>query len=208
MKDRIQKRILVAVTGASGSIYAQRLLSVLLSQVSRAYLVATDAGLQVARHELGPVVESEQFSLVKALTGEVRPEDRETLRLCRNDDLFAPIASGSSAADAMIVVPCSMGTLARIATGQSTNLIERAADVMLKQKRTLVVVPRETPLSVIHLRNMLTLTEAGAHMVPPMPAFYQKPGSIEDMVNFVVGRVLECLNLPHDLYSPWNARMR
>ena len=108
----------------------------------------------------------------------------------------------------MVVVPCSMGSLARIATGQSTNLLERAADVVLKQKKTLIMVPRETPLSPIHLRNMLSLSEIGVLIVPPMPAFYQKPESINDMVDFVVGRILETLSLPHDLYTPWNARMR
>jgi len=206
MTDRIEKRVLVAVTGASGAVYAQRLIEVILPKVSRIYLTATDAGAQVVRHEISS--ENLRFSLMKALSGEIMASDRQVLRLCQNNDLFAPIASGSSAPDAMVVIPCSMGTLARIATGQSTNLIERAADVVIKQKKTLVIVPRETPLSVIHLRNMLTLAELGAYVVPPMPAFYQKPASVDEMVDFVVGRVLESLNIPHDLYTPWNARMR
>ena len=107
----------------------------------------------------------------------------------------------------MIVMPCSMGSLARINQGISGNLLERSADVCLKQKRPLVICPRETPLSPIHLRNMLGLAEIGAHIVPAMPAFYQHPKGIADMVDFVVGRVLEVLNLPHDLYPAWNSRM-
>jgi 4-hydroxy-3-polyprenylbenzoate decarboxylase len=198
-------RILVGVTGASGSIYAERLIGELLVRVPRVYLTVTEAGAAVVRHELS--TRADGFSLARAAAGEVDAAHRETLRVFRSDDLFAPVASGSSAPTAMVVLPCSMGSLARIAHGMSSNLLERAADVCLKQKRTLVVCPRETPLSAIHLRNMLTLAEVGAHVVPPMPAFYQKPESVEDLVDFVVGRVLEVLGLPHELYRPWNKRL-
>ncbi len=201
-----EPRILVGVTGASGSIYAERLIEVLRGLVPRIYLVATDAGAQVVRHELLP--RSDGFSLVRALAGDLDEGDRSIIRVVRNDDLFAPVASGSSAPTAMVVMPCSMGSMARINQGISSNLLERAADVCLKQGRKLVICPRETPLSVVHLRNMLSLAEMGVHVVPAMPAFYQGPRTIGDMVDFVVGRVLEVLGLEHELYPPWNARMR
>jgi 4-hydroxy-3-polyprenylbenzoate decarboxylase len=201
-----EPRILVGVTGASGALYAERFVEVLRGLVPRIYLVCTETGAKVARHELRP--HEGAFSLVKALAGELREEDRKIIRLCRNDDLFAPVASGSSAPTAMVVLPCSMGTLGRINHGISSNLLERSADVCLKQRRTLIVCPRETPLNTIHLRNMLSLSEMGVQIVPAMPAFYQHPKTLEDLVDFVVGRVLETLGFAHTLYPPWNARMR
>ena len=206
MTPEVQHRILVGVTGASGSIYAERLSDVLRQRVPRVYLVATDAATQVMRHELR--AREGGFSLLRAFAGELDEADRSVIRVCKNDDLFAPVASGSSAPTAMVVMPCSMGTMARINQGTSSNLLERAADVCLKQGRRLVIVPRETPLSVIHLRNMLSLAEMGVQVVPAMPAFYQNPASVADMIDFVVGRVLEVLGLDHDLYAPWNVRMR
>ncbi len=200
------QRILIGVTGASGSIYAERLIAVLRTRVERIYLVATESGVKVAQHELKR--HEDGFSLVRALAGEIDEADRKVIRLCRNDDLFAPVASGSSAPTAMIVMPCSMGSMARIHQGVSSNLLERAADVCLKQSRRLIICPRETPLNVIHLRNMLGLAEMGVAIVPAMPAFYQHPKTIEDMVDFVVGRVLELLGMDHELYPAWNARMR
>lgn len=199
-----EKRIFVAVTGASGSIYAERLIACLRGKVQRIYLCATDAGKKVVAHELSVIPDG----LRAILDGEVSASDRDLFRVFQNDDLFAPVASGSSAPTHMIVVPCSMGTLARIATGISSNLIERAADVCLKQKVPLVLAPRETPLSTIHLRNMLTLSEMGVQVIPPVPAFYQKPKTIEDLVDFVVGRLLESVGIAHELYPPWNSRMR
>lgn len=205
MTKKLDQRILVGVTGASGSIYAERLIDVLRDRVERIYVVFTDAGVKVCRHELK--ANKDGFSLVKASEGHLEERDRNVIRLLKNDDLFAPVASGSSAPTAMVVTPCSMGTMARINQGISGNLLERSADVCLKQKRPLVICPRETPLSPIHLRNMLGLAELGVHVVPAMPAFYQHPKGIEDMVDFVVGRILEVLNLPHDLYPAWNSRM-
>jgi 4-hydroxy-3-polyprenylbenzoate decarboxylase len=205
--SRAPERILVGVTGASGAVYAERLIEVLLPAVERIYLIFTDAGRQVVRHELRRREES--FSLVRAEAGELATdEERQVIRLCRNDDLFAPIASGSSVPTQMILLPCSMGTVARINQGISGNLLERAADVCLKQGRKIVLCPRETPFSLVHLRNLTSLAEMGVRIVPAMPAFYQHPKTIEDLVDFMVGRALEMLDLPHALYSAWNARMR
>ena len=120
-----------------------------------------------------------------------------------NDDLFAPIASGSSAPTDMVIIPCSMGTLARIAHGTSSTLIERAADVMFKQKRNMVLVPRETPLSVIHLKNMTALAEMGAHIVPATTAFYNRPKTVEEIVDFTLGRVLDLLKIEHKIVKRW-----
>lgn len=205
MTKKLEHRILVGVTGASGSVYAERLIEVLKTKVERVYVLFTDSGVKVCRHELK--ANRDGFSLLRASEGHVDEKDRNVIRLLKNDDLFAPVASGSSAPTAMVVMPCSMGTLARINQGISGNLLERSADVCMKQKRPLVICPRETPLSPIHLRNMLGLAEIGVHVVPAMPAFYQHPKGIEDMVDFVVGRVLEVLDLPHDLYPAWNSRM-
>lgn len=200
-------RILVGVTGASGSIYAERLVDILRHIVPRVYLVFSDTARLVTRHELKDSDDG-SFSLHKASLGQISENDRGVIRVFKNDDLFAPVASGSSAPTAMVIVPCSMGSLARIAHGVSSNLLERSADVVLKQKRPLILAPRESPLSSIHLRNMLTLSDMGAHIVPAMPAFYQKPESVQDLVDFVVGRLLEALGLPHTLYPAWNSRMR
>lgn len=203
----LDHRILVGVTGASGSVYAERLVEALLNLVPRIYLVFSETACKVVQHELTERKDG-GFSLLRASRGHVDEKDRSILRLFGNDDLFAPVASGSSAPTAMVVVPCSMGSLARIAHGTSTNLLERSADVVLKQRRPLILAPRETPLSSIHLRNMLTLSEMGAHIVPTMPGFYQKPKTLEDLVDFVVGRLLEALGFPHELYPAWNKRMR
>jgi len=202
------RRVMIAVTGASGSIYAERLIQQCLARFPRVYIVATDPARQVADHELPENSSNGGVSLRQILAGDIPEAHREVIRLLKNDDLFAPVASGSSAPTDMIVVPCSMGSLARIAQGLSTNLLERAADVVLKQRRRLIMVPRETPLNAIHLRNMLTLSEMGVDVVPAMPAFYQHPKTIDDMVDFVVGRILELLDVEHGLYRPWNSRMR
>lgn len=197
-----ERRILIGVTGASGAIYAQRLTEVLLPLVPRIYLIATKAGRQVINFELEAC--DDRFSLVRAMQGRLSPQEGKVIRVLNNEDLFAPVASGSSAPDSMVLAPCSMGTLARISHGTSSNLLGRAADVMLKQKRQLIVVPRESPLNTIHLKNLLTLSEMGVDIVPPAPGFYQKPESIEDLVDFVVGKILETLKIDHTLYERWN----
>lgn len=201
-----QARILIGVTGASGSIYANRLTEVLLPVVSRIYLVFTDTAKQVVAHEM--TVAQSQSLLRRAVVGDLSSDERKIIRVFEQSDLFAPIASGSSAPTAMVVVPCSMGSLARMAQGVSSNLLERSCDVVLKQRRKLIICPREMPLNLIHLRNMTTLVEAGAEMLPLMPAFYQKPTSIDDLVDFCVGRILEQLGIAHSLYRAWNTPMR
>lgn len=211
-KELSERRILVGITGASGACYAEMLINVLLQMgAPRLYLTATESGQRVVEHELSvgnPSPNLEGFSLRAFLQEKAANlRHREVIRVFRNDDLFAPIASGSSAPTDMVIVPCSMGTLGRVAHGISGNLLERAADVVLKQRRRLVMVPRETPLHSIHLQNMLTLSQAGAILVPPMPGYYQKPETIEDLNRFVVGKILEVLDLPHSLYQKWNARM-
>jgi 4-hydroxy-3-polyprenylbenzoate decarboxylase len=195
-------RILIGVTGASGSVYADRLLQLLIKETSRVYLVATDSGEKVAAHEL-----SKSSLLLRAITGSLNKSEKEVIRVFNNDDLFAPCASGTAAPDAMVIVPCSMGSLARVATGISGNLLERSADVMLKQRRKLLVCPRETPFNLIHLRNMTSLAEAGAEVIPLMPGFYQKPKTMDELIDFCVGKILEQLRVPHHLYRPWNSRM-
>jgi len=202
-----EQKILLAVTGASGSIYAERMLEFLLeSSVGRVYLVCSDAGTKVLNYELKS--KESTGSLKRIVNGDLNEVEKKKLRIFSEADLFAPIASGSSVPDSMVILPCSMGTLSRVAGGMSSNLLERSADVMLKQKKTLVVCPRETPFSHIHLKNMLTLSELGVSIVPPMPAFYQKPKTLDDMVNFVVGKVCEMLDFDHEFYEPWNKRMR
>ena len=196
-----ERKIFVAITGASGSIYAETLVKELLTRVDRIYLCSSLTGKKVLHYELEDT--NKNFSLKKAMSGKLKEEEKKIIRIFDHGDYFAPCASGTASADQMVVLPCSMGTLARIATGISSNLIERTADVMLKQKKNLVLCPRETPLNRIHLKNMLELCEMGAHIVPAMPGFYQKPKNIEDLVNFIVGRVLETLGFEHELYTPW-----
>jgi len=202
--DNKQRRLLVGITGASGTIYAERLIERCLPYFERIYLVATDAALAVAKHELKAC---QGFSLLRVFNKQMTDAEKEKIRVFASDDLFAPVASGTACASDMIVVPCSMGTMARIATGMASNLLERAADVCLKERRRLVIVPRESPFNRIHLQNMLSLDQMGAHIVPPMPAFYQNPKSMDDLIDFVVGKLLESLQLTHEIYRPWNSRM-
>ena len=195
------RRILVGITGASGSIYAERLLQALTAQLERVYLIVTDSGQQVVEHELRK--NNTEFCLRKILADKKHPR----LRIFANDDFFAPVASGSNTPDVAIIIPCSMGTLSRVSHGFSTTLLERVCDVVLKQKKQLIMVPRETPLNTLHLNNMLRLAEAGAWLVPASPAFYHKPQTMADLIDFVVSRVLDCLDFPHDISRRWNSRM-
>jgi 4-hydroxy-3-polyprenylbenzoate decarboxylase len=195
------ERITVAITGASGPHYGIALTETLLRSGLEVHLLVSEAAGKVIGYEMGRPVRVSNPDLDALLDAPL-----EKLRYHREDDLFAPIASGSYACDAMVVAPCSMGTLARIATGVATDLIERSADVMLKERRKLVLVTRETPLSAIHLRNMLSVTEAGATILPASPAFYHRPSSISDLVDFLTTRILDQLGIPSDLVRRWGSR--
>lgn len=190
-------RILLAITGASGSIYGLRLLEELLRTGHQVTLVASESGLAVCRYETGHDLEN-----AKALLQQWGQPDAK-LVVRDIGDLWAPEASGSAAPQAMVIAPCSMGTMARVAAGISGNLIERAADVMLKEQRPLLLLPRETPLSTIHLENLLKLSQCGARIIPAMPGFYHKPVSMEDLINFVVGKLLDQLGIEHELFKRW-----
>lgn len=190
-------KILVAITGASGSIYGLRLLEELLRVGHQVTLVASESGLEVCRYETG--VELDKADTLKLHWN--LPDANLTIRSVT--DLWAAEASGSAAPDVMVIAPCSMGTVGRIAAGISGNLIERAADVMLKEHRPLLLLPRETPFSTIHLENLLKLSRCGVRIIPAMPAFYQKPATLDDMVNFVVGKLLDQLGVEHTLFKRW-----
>lgn len=183
-------RLIVAITGASGVIYGKRLLEALREEKVETYLVVSKVAESVIEHEL-KITKSELEKLA--------------VHVCDVNDLSAPIVSGSFRTEGMIVIPCSMKTLAGIAHGYSDNLILRAADVTLKEKRKLVLVPRETPLSVVHLSNMLDLASQGVFVLPAMPAYYHKPDKIEDLVDFVVGKVLDILGIEHKLFKRWSS---
>jgi 4-hydroxy-3-polyprenylbenzoate decarboxylase len=198
----VSTTVTLALTGASGMPYGIRLLECLLASGARVYLLYSQAAQIVARQEMdlalpGRAREAEAFFSERfgAAAGQLRAFGRE--------EWFAPVASGSNPADAMVVCPCTMGTLAAVAQGLADNLIERAADVMLKERRPLILVPRETPLSAIHLENMLRLARAGAVVLPANPGFYHRPASVEAIVDFVVARVLDQLRIAHQLMQRW-----
>ncbi len=197
------RRIVLAVTGASGAVYAMRTLSALLQHGEQVDLVITEYGRRLMIDELGPAarVDRLQTYLEETWGDDVR---RGTWVLHSNKDLGARIASGSKGADAMVIAPCSMKTMAAIAHGLSRSLVERAADVMLKEHRPLIIMPRETPMSLPQLKNMVSCAEAGAIIVPAMPGFYQRPQTIADLADFMAGRVLSLLRIDHQLYPGWD----
>ncbi|MDD2619502.1 MAG: UbiX family flavin prenyltransferase [Syntrophomonadaceae bacterium] len=187
-------KYIVAITGASGVIYGVKLAAELLSRDFEVHLVCSEAAHIVMEKELPWIFENS----LEATLRKYLPEGK--LFFYANDAIASPIASGSYITDGMIIIPCTMATVSSLANGSSRSLLERAADVILKEKRSLIMVPRETPLSSIHLRNMLTLSEMGVQIIPAMPAFYHQPQSIDDMVNFVVGKVLDAMHIPHDIF--------
>ncbi len=198
----MNKTITLALTGASGMPYGMRLLEMLLAGGHTVYLVYSQAAQFVAMQEMQltlPAKPSEARRMLVDRFG-CRPEQ---LQVFAREDWMAPIASGSGAVDAMVVCPCTMGALAAIANGLSDNLIERAADVMLKEGRRLILVPREAPFSAIHLENMLKLSRMGAVILPPNPGFYHLPKSVEDLVDFVVAKILDQLGVEHQLVERW-----
>lgn len=200
----LQNHIILALTGASGAPYALRLLELLLKAGVQVDLVFSKAAQMVLAMESDldiPARPQEVAVLFQAQYG-VSPDQ---LRVYGREDWMAPAASGSHTARAMVVCPCTMGTLAAIATGMSDNLIERAADVMLKEHRQLILVPRETPFSAIHLENMLKLAQLGVTILPANPGFYYKPATIDDLVDFVVARILDHLQVEHQLTPRWGS---
>ncbi len=199
--------VAVAITGASGALYATRTLAALLARGVRVELVISDYGRRLLLDELGDQAKVER--LLPFLVEKYGPEvEAGTMEVHSNRDVGATIASGSHGCRGMVIVPCSMKTLAAVAHGLSRNLVERAADVMLKERRPLVIVPRETPMSLMQLRNMVLCAEAGAIMMPAMPAFYQLPQSLDHLADFMAGKILSVLGLEHDLYPMWTGRVQ
>lgn len=194
--------ITLALSGASGMAYGLRLLECLLTADRQVYLLVSQAAHIVAKQELGVALPARSIDLEKQLTDSLHARDGQ-LRVFGREDWNAPVASGSNPADAMVVCPCSMGTLAAIAHGISDNLIERAADVMLKEQRKLILVPREAPFSTLHLENMLKLSKMNAVILPANPGFYHRPQSVEDIIDFVVARILDQLGIQHALMARW-----
>jgi len=189
----------VCFSGGSGIAYGVRLVEVLLAAGHEVHLCATGAALRVLVHEAGVALDLDRPDLAGLFASELRAR----LRVHALDAVESAPASGSAGIRATIVVPCSMGTLARVAHGFSSNLVERAADVALKEGRPLLVVPRETPLSIVHLENMLALARLGAIVLPAMPGFYHRPRSVADLVDFVVGKILDRLRVEHALVRRW-----
>jgi 4-hydroxy-3-polyprenylbenzoate decarboxylase len=185
-------RLIIAITGASGVIYAKRLIEELNSRNVEIHLVISYNAGRIIEHELN-----------------MKKEEIERLAnyVYNVNDWSSPIVSGSFRVDGMVVIPCSMKTLAGIAYGYSDNIILRAADVMLKEKRKLILIPRETPLSINHIRNMLWLAKQGVYIVPAMPAFYHKPKDINDLVNYMIGKILDILGIQHNLYMRWSCNV-
>jgi len=182
-------KLIVGVSGASGAVLAKRLLEELKKRKVETHLVISGSGADLIKHELGSV------DLSKLVSFSYKP-----------DDFFAKISSGSFKTDGMVVVPCSMKTLGEIANGIGDTLLVRAAEVCLKQERKLILVPRETPLSLVDLKNLVAAKEAGCTIIPPVLAFYPKPKSVGDMVDFVVGKILDSLGIENSLYKHWDGK--
>ena len=205
MSDSPQS-VAIAITGASGAIYATRTLAALLERGIHVELIVSDYGRRLLRDELGEGASVERLvPFLREKYGDGLSAGSVTLH--SNRDLGATIASGSHGCSGMAIVPCSMKTLAAVAHGLSRNLVERAADVMLKEQRRLVIVPRETPMSLMQLRNMVLCAEAGAMILPAMPAFYQQPKTLDDLADFIAGKVLAALGFEHRLYPAWTGRV-
>jgi len=197
--------ITLAITGASGTAYALRLLQCLLAAQKTVYLLASKPARQVIATETDLRLPADSTTTQKILC-EHYQADPKRLRVFSNEQWTAPIASGSNVPHAMVVCPCTCGTLSAIAHGTSKSLIERSADVVLKERRQLILVPREMPFSVIHLENMLSLARMGVSILPACPGFYDKPATIDDLVDFVVARILDHLDIEHELGPRWGRK--
>ncbi len=205
MSGESKQSVALAITGASGAIYATRTLAALLERGIHVELVISDYGRRLLRDELGDAAAVERLMPYLKEQYGVGVENG-SMTVLSNRDLGATIASGSHGCRGMAIVPCSMKTLAAVAHGLSRNLIERAADVMLKERRPLIIVPRETPMSLMQLRNMVSCAEAGAIMMPAMPAFYQLPQSLDHLADFMAGKILSALGFEHNLYPAWTGK--
>ena len=199
----MSKTICLALTGASGMPYGLRLLELLLAADCKVQLLYSQAAQIVARQEMDLELPSRPSETRDALLLRFPEAKPENLLVYGKEEWFAPVASGTNPPDAMVICPCTMGTLGAIAQGLADNLIERAADVVLKEGRKLVLVPRETPFSAIHLENMLRLSRAGAIILPPNPGFYHHPKDIQDIIDFVVARILDQIGVTHTLMQRW-----
>ena len=195
------KKIIVGVTGASGAMLGERLVRFLLKGGHEVHAIISPSGVAVLREEMSLHLGQTHSEIRKNFLKHYGNDKK--LHVAAADDFAARISSGSSEIDAMVIAPCSMSTAAAVAQGLTLNLIHRAASVSIKEKRPLIVVPRESPMSAIHLRNLLTLSEVGAHIVPATTAFYHKPKTVEEMVDFTLGRVLDILKIKHKLFTRW-----
>src|SRR6266542_5456489 len=206
MAGESRSSVALGITGASDAVYATRTLAALLERGVHVEVVVSEYGRRLLRDELGEAATIDQ--ILPFLQEKYGPGVAAgSINLHSNRDLGATIASGSHGCSGMSIVPCSMKTLAAIAHGLSRNLIERAADVMLKEKRRLVIVPRETPMSLPQLRNMVLCAEAGAMILPAMPAFYQLPKTLDDLADFMAGKILSALGFEHELYPAWTGKV-
>lgn len=197
------QKITLAITGASGIPYATALLSELLERKIIVNLIMSKAGIITFHQELGFALSGSPQLMHTKLVNELNLVNPDLLNVYGIEDWYAPMASGSSVDDAMVVCPCSMASLAKIASGVADDLIARSADVSLKERKNLILVPRETPLSAVHLENMLKLARLGVSIIPPVPAFYNHPESLDDIIKFVVSRILDQLQLGNNLTKRW-----
>ena len=193
------KKIIVGLTGASGSAYFLRLIEVLLEYEIEIHVIASERGSQVLKYETGVSLE-EQIKVWNEQSSDT------TITLEDNNNMFSAVASGSYRCDGMIIIPCSMSTMAEIANGITKSLLTRAADVMIKEQRKLVIVPRETPLSTIHLKNMYELSKVGVTILPAMPGFYNHPETLDDIINHIVGKTLDCIGIDNNNYKRWKGK--
>ncbi|MBF7095664.1 UbiX family flavin prenyltransferase [Alkalibacter mobilis] len=193
------KKIIVGLTGASGSIYFSRVMDLLMDFDLTIHVISTKTGSEVFEFET-------KNKLMDKLT--LWNKGRATVLLEDNEDLFSKVASGSYRSDAMVIVPCSMSTLGEISNGITKNLLTRAADVMIKEKRPLILVPRETPLSSIHLKNMSILSDLGATVLAAMPGFYGHPQTLQDIVDFMAGKILDALKIDNEIYKRWEGKLK
>lgn len=199
----MRNNITLGITGATGIPIAFTLLEQLLKLNCQVHLVITQAGIITAKQETGISLSGNPNTTHANLTKKLKLDNSENLFVYTNNDWYAPMASGSNVSDAMVICPCSMASLGKIANGIGDDLLCRAADVILKERKNLILVPRETPLSAIHLANMQKLAELQVSILPPMPAFYTHPKTVQDIVDFIVGRILDQLGLVNGLVQPW-----